>query len=169
MAINFAYDIVDPTKVIKSQLDSARVSFKKTRETASTLRKRSLLNAISYLNNVIVKKECVPMRRYARGCGHTRQARAFGQRKGRWPKKSAVAILQVLENIKEQATEKGIDIEKLDLDHVQICRAPKIFGRVFRAHGRVTPFNKSPCHILIAAKVRDMEVNDENDIMKQEE
>ncbi|EEQ81482.1 hypothetical protein NCER_102069 [Vairimorpha ceranae BRL01] len=142
MAINFAYDIVDPTKVIKSQLDSARVSFKKTRETASTLRKRSLLNAISYLNNVIVKKECVPMRRYARGCGHTRQARAFGQRKGRWPKKSAVAILQVLENIKEQATEKGIDIEKLDLDHVQICRAPKIFGRVFRAHGRVTPLIK---------------------------
>lgn len=168
MAINFAYDVIDPTKVIKYQIDNARVSFKKTRECGNTLRTRSLLNAIDYLNNVVLKKECVPMRRYARGCGHTRQARAFNQRKGRWPKKSALFLLEVLNNIKEQANEKGLDINELVLDHVQICRAPKIFGRVFRAHGRVNPFNKSPCHILIAAKVCDKEVNEENDVMNTE-
>jgi large subunit ribosomal protein L17e len=167
MSIKFSCEIHDPTKVIKSQMDNAKVAFKKTREAANTLRTRSLLGAIDYLNNVINKKECVPIRRFAKGCGHTKQARKFGQRKGRWPRKSAMFLINVLEDIKEKANEKGIDLNDLELFHVQITKAPVIYGRVFRAHGRVNPFNKHPCHILIGAKIKDKEVNDENDVMVQ--
>lgn len=172
--MKYSYSAQDPSKAVRGRIDNAKVSFKKTRETSSTLRKRRVVDAIQYLKNVIKKTECVPFRRYSSGCGATRQARKFSipsrviekengekeerrgyvQTKGRWPQKSAQFLIDVLENIKENAAARNIDPETLVITHVQVNKAPKIFGRTFRAHGRVNPFNKSPCHIQMVAEVQ---------------
>ncbi|ADM11899.1 60S ribosomal protein L22/L17e [Encephalitozoon intestinalis ATCC 50506] len=178
MGIKYSYEIHDPSKAVKGKIDNAKVSFKKTRETCCTLRKRKLLDAIQYLKNVISKTECVPFRRYNRGCGQTHQARKFSiprkeivkangekvikrghvQTRGRWPKKSAEFVISLLESVKESAESKSLDVGSLVITHIQVSKAPKIFGRTFRAHGRVNPFNKSPCHIQVVAEV--LESND---------
>lgn len=174
MSIKYSYEIHDPSKAVKARLDNAKVSFKKTREASSTLRKRKVVDAIEYLKNVISKTECVPFRRYNGGCKHTHQARKFSipsrvvvnedgekefkrgfvQTKGRWPKKSAQFLIDLLENIKENANARNIDPSELVITHVRVTKAPKIYGRTFRAHGRVNPFNKSPCHIQMVAEIK---------------
>lgn len=142
-------DIIDQASTVKACITNAKVSFKNTRETCTTLRGRTVEGCIAYLNNVIEKKECVPMRRYARGCGNTAQARQFNTTKGRWPKKSAETLIKIMKNIKNNAANKNIEVDDLVIKMVSVNRAPKIHGRVFRAHGRVNAFNKSPCHIQV--------------------
>ena len=173
MGIKYSYEIHDPSKAVKARIDNAKVSFKKTREASCTLRKRKVVDAIQYLKNVIAKTECVPFRRYNRGCGQTHQARKFSipkreivkangekvvkegyvQTRGRWPKKSAEFLISLLENIKDNAEAKSLSADDLVITHVQVSKAPVIYGRTFRAHGRVNPFNKSPCHIQMVAEV----------------
>lgn len=174
MGIKYSYEIHDPSKAVKGRIDNAKVSFKKTRETSSTLRRRKVQDAIDYLKNVIKKTECVPYTRYNRGCGQTHQARkfsipervvekangekvvkkAFVQTRGRWPKKSAQFMIDLLESIKENAVARNINPAELVITHVQVSKAPVIYGRVFRAHGRVNAFNKSPCHIQVVAEIQ---------------
>lgn len=94
MPKSYNTQILDSAQAVKACVTNAKVSFKKTRETCSTLSGRTLNGTIDYLNNVISKKECVPMRRYATGCGNTKQAHKFKvghypAQKGRWPKQSA--------------------------------------------------------------------------------
>jgi large subunit ribosomal protein L17e len=173
MAMKYSYEIHDPSKAVRARIDNAKVSFKNTREASGTLRKRKVVDAIQYLRNVVAKTECVPFRRYNRGCGRTAQAKKFSipdrevtkpngekevrrgyvQVKGRWPKKSAEFLISLLENLKENAVSKGLEVEELVITHVQVNKAPKIYGRTFRAHGRVNPFNKSPCHIQMVAEI----------------
>ena len=44
---------------------------------------------------------------------------------------------------------KGLDLEKLSIDHIQVNRAPKMRRRTYRAHGRINPYMSSPCHIEV--------------------
>lgn len=149
MPKKYNYDIISNDNTVKACITNAQVSFKKTRETCNTLRGRYVDDAIAYLENVIDKIECVPMRRYARGCGNTPQAKAFMNgkwpaTKGRWPEKSASYLIKVLKNIKNNAVKKNIQPEELAIAMVSVTKAPKVYGRCFRAHGRVNSFNKSP-------------------------
>lgn len=146
-------DILDPANTVKAASHNTRVSFKKTRETCSTLRGRTVEGCISYLENVMSKKECVPFRKYHYGVHATPQARAFDGKfpctKGRWPIKSCEAVIKLLKNIKANAVNKNLDSNELIIQAVSVNKAPIVHGRCFRAHGRVNAFNKSPCHIQI--------------------
>merc|ERR1712203_1217521 len=68
---------------------------------------------------------------------------------GRWPKKSAEFLLQLLRNSESNAEYKGLDTENLIVDHIQVNRAPKMRRRTYRAHGRINPYMSSPCHIEV--------------------
>ena len=114
------------------------------------------------------------MRRYANGCGNTKQAHQFNvgkypAQKGRWPQKSAETMLKIIRNIKNNALIKNIDTNDLVIKMVSVNRAPKIHGRVFRAHGRVNQFNKSPCHIQMVCVKQSSVVPEEAGIMEVEE
>ena len=167
-------EILDESATVKASLSNAKVSFKNTRETCTTLRGRTVEGCITYLNNVIEKKECVPMRRYAGGCGNTAQAKQFNVGKdkasrGRWPKRSAEMVIKVLKNIKNNAAIKNIDVNDLVIKMVSVNRAPKIHGRVFRAHGRVNAFNKSPCHIQVVAVKKSEFVAEDSKVVEVNE
>lgn len=166
-------DIIDPANTVKSCLHNVKVSFKKTRETCSTLRGRTVEGCIEYLQNVIAKKECVPMRRYRYGVHSTPQARAFDGKyactKGRWPLSSCQTMLRIMENVKANAVQKSINVSDLVIKMVSVNRAPIIHGRCFRAHGRVNAFNKSPCHIQVVCVKKSEQVPEDAAIVEVKE
>ncbi|KAJ8909307.1 hypothetical protein NQ315_014214 [Exocentrus adspersus] len=81
----YQFTITDPENTVKTHRKDAKVSFKNTRETARMIVGKSIAKAERYLNAVIKKERCVPMRRYARGVVnkakviHGRTYRAFGR------------------------------------------------------------------------------------------
>ena len=66
---------------------------------------------------------------------------------GRWPKKSAELLLYMLKNAESYAELKGLDVDSLVIEHIQVNKAPKMWRRTYRAHGRINPYMSSPCHI----------------------
>lgn len=173
MPKRYNYDITDPANSVKAALHDVKVSFKNTRETCSTLRGRSFENCVQYLNNVIAKKECVPMRRYCSGVHATPQARAFSGKvecvKGRWPASSCKTMIRIMDNIKANALQKNIDVKDLVIKMVSVNRARIIPGRCFRAHGRVNAFNKSPCHIQMVCVKKSEHVPENGEIVEVDE
>merc|ERR1712062_768144 len=108
-----------------------------------------LHRAVKYLKNVVTKSECVPFRRYSGGVGRCAQAKQWNTTQGRWPKKSAEFLLQLLKNAESNAEYKGLETDHLVIEHIQVNRAPKMRRRTYRAHGRINPYTSSPCHIEV--------------------
>lgn len=82
------------------------------------------------------------------------QAKQWGTTQGRWPKKSAEFMLQLLKNAESNADNKGLDADRLVIEHIQVNRAPKMRRRTYRAHGRINrKFFSKDSFILILLKV----------------
>nr|ALS04926.1 60S ribosomal protein L17 [Pseudodiaptomus poplesia] len=143
----YAIEPDNATKSAKARGSNLRVHFKNTRETAQAIKKMPLHRAKKYLKNVMAKKEIIPFRRFMGGVGRHAQAKVHGTAQGRWPYKSAEFLLHMLKNAESNAEYKGLDADHLDIDHIQVNRAPKMRRRTYRAHGRINPYLSSPCHI----------------------
>merc|ERR1712183_715022 len=111
------------------------------------IKKMHIRKANRYLKDVLLKKQIIPFRRFSGGVGRKAQAKAHGCSQGRWPIKSAEFLLQLLKNAESNADVKGLDVDSLVIDHIQVNRAPYMRRRTFRAHGRINPYMSSPCHI----------------------
>merc|ERR1711893_239305 len=154
----YSLDPENATKSAKAMGSHLRVHFKNTRETAQAIKRMHLRRAVKYLKNVRDMKECVPFRRYNGGVGRCTQAKAFGSTQGRWPKKSAEFLLQLLKNAESNAEYKGLDTDHLVIEHIQVNRAPKMRRRTYRAHGRINPYMSSPCHIEVILGEREQAI-----------
>lgn len=108
------------SKTCKARGSNLRVHFKNTRETAMAIKKMPLRRAQAYLKNVVNKKECIPFRRFNGGVGRCSQAKQFGTTQGRWPKKSAEFLLQMLRNAESNADYSGLDVDRLVIEHIQV-------------------------------------------------
>jgi len=144
---NYSYQPENTDKSCKASGNYLRVHFKNTRETAMAVRGMRLTKAFAYLNNVLGHKQCVPFRRFNGHVGRCAQAKQFGTTQGRWPEKSVRFVLDLLENAKSNAKARNLDEDSLVISHVQVNQAPKHRRRTYRAHGRITPYMSSPCHI----------------------
>lgn len=94
--IHYSAQPENSTKSCKARGSDLRVHFKNTYETARVLKNMPLRRAIRYLENVKLKKEIVPFRRFNHCVGRKAQAKAFKHTQGRWPHKSAEFLLQLL-------------------------------------------------------------------------
>ena len=65
------------------------------------------------------------------------QAKQFKATQGRWPKKSCEFLLQLLKNAESNAEFKGLDTDRLVIEHIQVNAAAKMRRRTYRAHGRI--------------------------------
>lgn len=125
--------------------------FKNTYNTARVLKGMTVKAAQKYLNQVLEHQRCIPYTRYAGATGRTAQATEFGVTKGRWPQKSVRIVLNLLANLEANSKVRNLDPEKIVISHVQVNRAARGRRRTYRAHGRITPFLSSPCHIELFA------------------
>jgi large subunit ribosomal protein L17e len=137
-----------------AKVSDLRVHFKNTFETANAIKGMTLRKAQQYYRQVLCKTRCVPFRRYNGKIGRTAQAKEFGQTKGRWPRKSVVAVMSLLKNAEANALAKGLNPKQLVVDHIQVDQAARMRRRTFRAHGRVGPYMRSPCHVQLALAER---------------
>lgn len=64
---------------------------------------------------------------------------------------------------------KGLDVDNLELFHIQVNRAQKQRRRTYRAHGRTNPYMSSPCHIELVLSEKDQKVrkSEEDDESKR--
>ena len=56
------------------------------------------------------------------------QAKQWGWMQGYWPKKSAEFLLHMLKNAESKAELKGLDVDSLLTEHIQLNKAPKMRG-----------------------------------------
>ena len=52
----------------------------------------------------------------------------------------------MLKNAESNAELKGLHVDSLVIEHIQVNKAPKMRRRTYRAHGRINPYVSSPCH-----------------------
>uniref|UniRef100_A0ABI7X1E3 Large ribosomal subunit protein uL22 n=1 Tax=Felis catus TaxID=9685 RepID=A0ABI7X1E3_FELCA len=120
---------------VRTAGSNLRVHFKNTRETAQAIKGMHVRKATKYLKDVTLQKQCVP------------KAKQWGWTQGRWPKKSAEFLLHMLKNAESNAELKGLDVDSLVIEHIQVNKAPEMRRRTYRARGRINPYMSSPCHL----------------------
>merc|ERR1712129_461734 len=169
MTKKYSREPENATRSCKASCSDLRVHFKNTCVSAAALKKMSLKRAKKYLENVLAKKEAIPFR-FFNGCiGRSAQAKMTGATQCRWPTKSCQFLLHLLKNAESNAEVKGLDVDNLELFHIQVNRAQKQRRRPYRAHGRTNPYMSSPCHIELVLSEKDQKVrkSDEDDESKR--
>ena len=79
--------------------------------------------------------------------GRCAQAKQGGWKQSRWPKKSVEFLLHLLKSAGSNAELKGLDVDSLVIEHIQVNEVTKMRRRTYRTHGRINPYMSSPCHI----------------------
>ncbi len=115
------------------------ISPKATREICRSLRGMRAKSAEAFLEDVIAMKRAVPFKRYRRNVAHRHGL--VGADAGRYPQKSAKAVLEVLKNAMANAEYKGLESENLKIYHAGALKGRTIRGWMPRAMGRATPKN----------------------------
>jgi len=131
----------------KCRVDDLRAHFKNTYETARACRGLNLVKAIQYMERVLEHKSVVPFRRFTGGPGRHAMCKNVHHHNGRFPEKSVKHVIALLVNLKSNAEQKGLDVEKCQISHVATQRAVNGRRRTYRAHGRISPYLSSNCHV----------------------
>jgi large subunit ribosomal protein L22 len=148
----FAYSIqgLDPDKTVKASIREADISFKHTREIAINIKGMLLERAKLYLEEVIAMKRSVPFKRYNKKIGHRSDLKGWDT--GRYPVKAAGEILVCLESLEKNASNLGLEVDRLVLIHAAAQRGRKI-KRIFpRAFGSSSPKVNTLTHLELVAE-----------------
>ena len=124
--------------------------------TLRTLLKLPRPKATKHLKDVTLQKQCVPFHHFNGGVGRCAQAKQWGRTQGRWPPKGAELLLHMLKNAEGNAELKGLDVDSLVIEHIQVNKAPKMQCRIYRACGRIN--TSSPCHIEMILSEKEQTV-----------
>jgi len=135
--LKYAYE--GTGKVAKASGRSLKISPKHSVEICRELRGM-------YLDDAKMKR-AVPFKRHNKKVGHRRGLKGWPT--GRYPKKAASQILDVLVNAEANAEYQGMDTEDLKIIHISSHRGFIIRGYIPRAFGRATPFNTPTTHIQV--------------------
>lgn len=146
---SYSFQNFDPERMARASGRDLRISPKHSVELLREIKGMMLNDALRYLDDVIAKKRPVPMKRFNDSQGH-KPGRGFGP--GRYPVKVAKAVKKILLNAKNNAEQKGLDVDRLKIIHAAAHRGPVLRGYIPRAFGRATPFNEQTTHIEIVVE-----------------
>ncbi len=124
---NYAFQGFDKDLMARAMGRDLSISSKQAIEICSYLRNKPLARAKVILQNVIVKKEAIPFRRFTNAVGHRKGPLGAG----RYPMKASKAILALLESAETNAQTKGLNTGQLEIVHICAHRAhaPVHYGR----------------------------------------
>jgi len=120
------------------------ISPKKAYEILNAIRGLPVDRATTILEDAVALRHAIPFRRYNQETAHH-----VGSGPGRYAKKVAQNILQVLENAKENAEYEGLDADRLFVKVAASSRGRIRKASMPRAHGRSTPWHEQTTHIEI--------------------
>mmetsp|Transcript_21830 Transcript_21830/g.50361 ORF Transcript_21830/g.50361 Transcript_21830/m.50361 type:complete len:205 (-) Transcript_21830:130-744(-) len=156
----------DTAAMPRAKVSNMTVHYKQMREVGAAVMGKNIHEAIKYLNRVLEKQAGIPALVHTGGAGHHavgKLVKAPGNAV-MFPTKAVTAMIWILNNVLAGKTcEKYDEAQKssLTLVHVQVNRAPKSRRRTYRAHGRISAYKRSPCHVEVIAKPADMTVPSE--------
>jgi large subunit ribosomal protein L22 len=146
---SYSFQNFDPERMARASGRDLRISPKHSVELLREIRGMMLNDALKYLDDVINLRRPVPMKRFNDSQGH-KPGKGFGP--GRYPVKVAKAVKKILLNAKNNAEQKGLDVDRLKIIHAAAHRGPVLRGYIPRAFGRATPFNEQTTHIEIVVE-----------------
>lgn len=120
------------------------ISPKKTYEVLNAIRGRGLEEARKILNDAAEGLHAIPFRRYNQETAHHR-----GVGPGRFPKKVAAAVLEILQNAESNAEYEGMDTDALIIVTAASARGRIQKANMPRAQGRATAWNEQTTNIEI--------------------
>ena len=77
---------------------------------------------------------------------------------GRWPKKNDKFLLHILKNVESNTELKGLEVDSLVIEHIQVNKVPTMGHRTKRSHGWLNPYMSSPSHIEIILNEKEQTV-----------
>jgi large subunit ribosomal protein L22 len=122
------------------------ISPKAAREVCKALKGMDLEKAKNYLGRVIEMDQAVPFKRHDGKVGHRR---GKGMSTGRYPVKTAAAILKVIESAGNNGEAIHIDIENWRILHIATSRGTSFESRFPRARGRATPKMRESANVEV--------------------
>lgn len=125
------------------------MSPKKTYEVLNAIRGLPLEKAREALEDAIALRRAVPFRRYNQETAHH-----TGVGPGRFPKKVAKNLLQVLQNAESNAEYEGMDTDQLVVRVASCARGRIQKANMPRAHGRATAWNEQTTNVEIVLAER---------------
>ncbi|MGP8158181.1 MAG: 50S ribosomal protein L22 [Thermoplasmata archaeon] len=125
------------------------ISPKKTYEILNAIRGLPVERAKMILEDAIALRRAIPFRRYNQETAHH-----TGTGPGRYAKKVAKNVLQVLENARENAEYESMDADRLFVKIAASSRGRIRKATMPRAHGRATAWNEQTTHIEIVLAER---------------
>ncbi len=99
---------------------SLPISTKHSIEICNFIRNKNLSKARDLLKDVIEEKISVPFKRFKGGVGHKK-----GIGSGRYPKKSSIEIIKLLNTVEANAQFKGLNTSNLFIKHICAQKAPR--------------------------------------------
>ena len=168
MAPKYSKKIDNESKVAKASGSHIRVHFKHCREIANAIKGKSVVQAKTYLENVLQYKDAIPFTKYTGGIGRHSAAKKYKTPgdKVAWPQKATKTFLDLLTNIASNSQAKGLDVSKVLLTHANCNQAPKMRRRTYRAHGRINAYMSCPAHIQIIGEEKNEEIVKEKEEVK---
>lgn len=142
----------------KCRISDLRAHFKTSYEVARAVKGMKLKKAIQYLERVQEHKMIIPFRRFNGAIGRHAQAKQFKTTQGRWPEKSVKCVRELLVNLKANAETAKLNVDDCVINHVVVQRAVSGRRRTYRAHGRISPYLSSNCHIEFHCVQKSKEV-----------
>ena len=115
------------------------ISLKTTTEVARFIKGYNVNKAITLLKEVAAAKRPIPFLKYKKDVPHRK---GQGMSVGRFPKKVSEELIKLLELLKANAKDKGLDAEKLIIIHAATQSGPKMwhYGRLRRRRRKVSHF-----------------------------
>lgn len=102
-----------------AKMSNVPISTKQSVEICSAIRGKSLEKAKAFLLRVIEQEEAVPYKRFKMNVAHKPGRIAAG----RYPRKSATYILNLINSVVSNAEDKGLDKEKLYIQTIMANKA----------------------------------------------
>lgn len=139
--------MVDKTNIAEVYGRSLPISTKFSVEICNAIRYKELSKAKKILDDIISMRRALPIRRYNRDMSHKKMVGP-----GRYPIKSSVMFLRLLDSVEANASNKGLDVNNLIINFAKADRAERKWrgGR----KGRVSAKNT---HVRIIVEERKAE------------
>ncbi len=125
------------------------ISPKKTYEVLNAIRGLPLDRARIFLEEVVALERPVPFRRYNQETAHKPRTGP-----GRFPRKVAAQVLEVLKNAEANAEYEGLDTDELVVRVAASGRGRIQKASMPRAHGRATAWNEQTTNVEIVLAER---------------
>ncbi|HKN06734.1 MAG TPA: 50S ribosomal protein L22 [Thermoplasmata archaeon] len=145
----YTYRAESGVSVARARGVELHISPKKTYEILNAIRGLPVERAKTMLEDAIALKHAIPFRRYNQETAHH-----TGTGPGRYAKKVAQNVLQVLENAAENAEYEGLEADSLFVKIAASSRGRIRKATMPRAHGRATAWNEQTTHIEIVLAER---------------